>query len=62
VRRDQRDIRLVDQATKLLRPEELEEEQVIPLPNREAISIVNGGIMLPIGTAASAGLLSAPQG
>jgi len=61
VQRDRRDTRQVEQATEVLRPEELE-EHVTPLPDREAISIVNGSLMLPIGAAASAGLLPTPQG
>jgi len=57
MQRDRKDIRPIEQATEVLRPEELEEEHVVPLPEREAISIVNGSLLLPVGTAASAGLL-----
>jgi len=36
---------------------ELEEQHVVELPDREAISVVNATTALSIGTAASAGLL-----
>jgi hypothetical protein len=39
-------------------PEELEAQQVLELPDREAVSVVNATLALPIGTATSAGLLS----
>jgi len=46
----------LEQPTVELRFDELDEQQVVELPEREAISIVNGSIALP--AAASAGLLS----
>jgi len=37
--------------------EEIEAQQVIELPDREAITIVNASVALPVGTSAGAGLL-----
>jgi hypothetical protein len=41
-------------------PEELAAQQVIELPDRDALSVVNATVALPLGAAASAGLLAGP--
>jgi hypothetical protein len=61
VRRDNRELRPVEDLTEELSLDELDEQHVVELPNREAISIVNGLLALPAGTAASAGLLASLQ-
>jgi len=38
--------------------EEIEAQQVVELPDREAITIVNTNVSLPVGTSAGAGLLT----
>jgi len=38
--------------------EVIEAQQVIELPDREAITIVNASVALPVGTSAGAGLLT----
>jgi len=55
---DRRELQPVEQPTEELTLDDLEQEQIVQLPEREAISVVNGSLALPIGTAASAGLLS----
>jgi hypothetical protein len=53
----------VEQPTEKLSAEELravaelEEQQLVELPDREAISVVNGTVAISVGAAASAGLL-----
>jgi len=37
--------------------EQVQDQQVIELPDREAISIVNTSVALPVGASAGAGLL-----
>jgi len=61
VRQNGRELRPVDeQPTEPMSLEELwelDEQHVVELPDREAISIVNGTTVLSVGAAASAGLL-----
>jgi hypothetical protein len=38
--------------------EELEAQQIVELPEREAITIVNTNVALPVGVSAGAGLLT----
>jgi hypothetical protein len=61
VQQNGRELRPVDeQQTEPMSLEELrelEEEHVLELPDREAITVVNGATVLSVGTAASAGLL-----
>jgi len=40
---------------------ELQEQEIIELPDREAISIVNTNVTLPVGASAGAGLLNGSQ-
>jgi hypothetical protein len=60
VRQSRRELKPVEQQTEPLSLEELrelEEQHVVELPDREAISVVNGAAILSAGTAATAGLL-----
>jgi len=60
VRQKGRELRPVDDQTELLSLEELgdlDEHHVVELPDREAISVVNGTTVLWVGAATSAGLL-----
>jgi len=40
---------------------ELQEQEIIELPDREAITIVNTNVTLPVGASAGAGLLNGGQ-
>jgi len=60
VRQNGRELKTVEQETQPLSLEELkmlDEQHVVELPDREAISVVNGTTALSMGAAASAGLL-----
>jgi len=60
MRQNERGLRPVDEQTEPLSLEELrelDEQHVFELPDREAISVVNGTTALSVGAAASAGLL-----
>jgi len=60
MRQNERGLKPVDEQTEPLSLEELrelDEQHVVELPDREAISVVNGTTALSVGAAASAGLL-----
>lgn len=60
MRQKRRELSPVDEQTEPLSLEELrelDENHVVELPDREAISVVNGATALSVGAAASAGLL-----
>jgi len=60
MRQNRRELKPVEDQTEPLSLEErreLDEQHVVELPEREAISVVNGTTVLSVGTAASAGLL-----
>jgi len=60
MRQKRRELNLVEEQTEPLSLEELrelDEQHVVELPDREAISVVNGTTALSVGAAASAGLL-----
>jgi len=60
MRQKRRELSPVDEQTEPLSLEELrelDEQHVVELPDREAISVVNGTTALSVGAAASAGLL-----
>jgi len=46
-----------EQPKEELTAEELEAQQIVELPDREAISVVNGSTAITMGAAATAGLL-----
>jgi len=60
VRLKERGTRPVEDPTEELDLTELDEQHVVELPDREAISVVNGAVALPAGAALSAGLLPSP--
>jgi len=60
VRHREHEPRPVEDPTELLDLAELDEQHVVELPDREAISVVNGAVALTAGAAASAGLLPLP--
>jgi hypothetical protein len=60
MRQKGRELQPVDEQTEPLSLEELrelDEQHVVELPDREAISVVNGTTAISVGAAASAGLL-----